>query len=95
MHKRAPPVELPDDAVIITTGQLLFYLGLALLGGGGIFAVFAHFSGRKEVRDLAEKLYQSTSPENQKIINELVAGYRDISEKLLDFANAITDGKPN
>jgi len=90
-----PPVELPPDSVVTSGGQLLLLLGLAVLSGGGLLAVLYRFLESKQVLDTSEKLYQSTPPETQKFINELVAGLHETTNRLLTYLDKITDGKPN
>lgn len=58
-------------------------------------AVIFRFLDRKEARDTGEKLYEGASPETQRLIKEIVEGYRSLSEKLLNYFEAITDGLPN
>lgn len=90
-----PPVELPPDSVVTSGGQLLLLLGLAVLSGGGLLAVLYRFLENKQVLDTSEKLYQSTPPETQKFINDLVAGLHETTNRLLTYLDKITDGKPN
>ncbi len=90
-----PPVELPPDSVVTSGGQLLLLLGLAVLGGGGLLAVLYRFLESKQVLDTSEKLYQSTPPETQQFINDLVAGLHETTNRLLTYLDKITDGKPN
>lgn len=90
-----PPVELPPDSVVTSGGQLLLLLGLAVLSGGGLLAVLYRFLESKQVLDTSEKLYQSTPPETQKFINDLVAGLHETTNRLLTYLDKITDGQPN
>lgn len=87
------PVVTPE--VAMSAGELLLYLGLAILGGGGIMAVLTNFLSRRESRDVAEKLYQSASPETQRMIKELVERAHEVNNRVLDFLDAVTDGQPN
>ncbi|MBZ0281038.1 MAG: hypothetical protein K8L97_09870 [Anaerolineae bacterium] len=89
------PVELPPDSVVTSGGQLLLLLGLAVLSGGGLLAVLYRFLESKQVLDTSEKLYQSTPPETQQFINDLVAGLHETTNRLLTYLDKITDGKPN
>ena len=90
-----PPVNLPPDAVVTTGSQLLLYLLLAALGGGGLLTIVYRFLEKREARDLGEKLYQGMPPEQQQFLKDVIDGYRDLSARLLDYFDAITDGKPN
>lgn len=88
-------VVLQPDESVLTSGQLLLYVGLAVLGGGGAFAMFTRFTERKEARDLGEKLYESASPKQQEIFHDIVNGYKAFSERILAYLDAVSDGKPN
>lgn len=90
-----PPVNLPPDVVVTNGSQLLLYLLLAALGGGGLLTILYRFLERREARDLGEKLYEGASPQQQEILHEIIEGYRELSGRLLNYFDAITDGKPN
>lgn len=90
-----PPVVTPTDSVPMTAAQLLLYLALAAFGGGGLLAILFRFLDRKETRDTGEKLYQAMPPDQQQFMKDVVAGYRELSNRLLSYFEAITDGEPN
>jgi len=90
-----PSVPIPDDAIILTGGELLMYLGLAVFAGGGILAVIYRFLDNRDVRDRFEKVYLGASPEQQQILHRVIEGYEETNRRILDFAKAVTDGLPN
>lgn len=90
-----PVVVTPTDTVPMTAAQLLLYLALAAFGGGGVLAILFRFLDRKEARDTGEKLYEAMPPDQQQFMKDVVAGYRELSNRLLSYFEAITDGLPN
>jgi hypothetical protein len=93
-----PPVivvEPNNDVFVLTGSQVLLYLVLAGLGGGGLMAIATRFLERKEVRDNAERAFESASPAQQEAILKIVGGYEVLSNRLLDFMKAVTDKQPN
>lgn len=93
--EQPPSLPIPPDAIVMTIGQLLLWIGLAVFAGGGIMTIVYRVLERKEVRDVTEKLYLGASPEQQELAHKLVAGYEETTRRLLDFLKAVTDGLPN
>lgn len=95
-----PPVpSSPINEVSLTWGQLLLLLGLTAVvmipSGAGIAAIFFQYLARKDVRDTAEKLFLSSPPDMQKLIQQQLAHAQETTRKLLEFLSTVTDGKPN
>jgi hypothetical protein len=103
------PVEVPDgtDVVVVqppaqdVTSPLLSLAAVIFVtvaGGGTVVLIVSRLLESREARDQSEKLFQSTSPETQAFIRELVSAGHKTEEffvRLLDFMDAISDGKPN
>jgi len=78
-----------------TIGELLLFLGLSGLAGGGIVAILLSFLGKKEVRDRVEDARNSWSPEQQQMLANFTSLFERTSGGILDFLKAVQDGKPN
>lgn len=100
------PVVITDDTPVVVvqpdrTGDILAFGGIVLLaiaGGGGIVLVIERITRSKDAADNAERLYLSLSPEWQDTIRAIVEASQrvaDVADRLLDFAEVVTDGKPN
>jgi len=90
-----PVVEAPSSGLWMDVGELALLLALSVFGGGGILAILFRFLDRKDARDTGEKLYQSIPPGQQQFMKDVIEGYRKLSERLLSYLEAITDGLPN
>lgn len=78
-----------------TIGELLLFLGLSGLAGGGIVAILLSFLGKKEVRDRVEDARNSWSPEQQQVLANFTSLFERTSSGILDFLKAVQDGQPN
>jgi hypothetical protein len=78
-----------------TLGELLLFLGLSGLAGGGIVAIILSFLGKKEVRDRVEDARNSWTPEQQQMLVTFTDLFERTSSGILDFLKAVQDGKPN
>jgi ABC-type Fe3+-hydroxamate transport system substrate-binding protein len=94
-----PEPPSPISEVTLSWGQLLLLLGLTAVvmipSGAGIAAIFFQYLARRDVRDTAEKLFLSSSPDMQKLIQQQLAHAQETTRRLLEFLSAVTDGKPN
>lgn len=90
-----PPVDRLPDEVLVSGAELLLYIGLSILAGGGAMTIILRLLERKDARDTVERAFESLSPEQQERWLQIVAGYENISTSLLDFLKAVTDKKPN
>lgn len=94
----AEPTKEPTPAPLFnpaTAGELLLFLGLSALAGGGIVAIVLGFLGKKEVRDRVEDARNSWSPEQQAMLANFTNLFERVTSGTLDFLKAIQDGKPN
>jgi hypothetical protein len=87
------PVLTPDNAIGVST--ILYGLIIAVLGGGTVGFVLNKFGGNKANLDAAEKLYLSQSPEAQERERQLFMALRDVTLRVLDIVDKVTDGQPN
>ncbi len=87
------PILTPDNAISIV--ELLRGIIIAVLSGGTLAVILNRFGTNKLNQDVTEKLYQSQSPAAQERERQFFEAVRDISLRLLDFADKVTDGKPN
>lgn len=90
-----PPVQLPDDVLRVTLPELLLYIGLSILAGGGVWAIIERFLQRKEVRDSIEKAYDSLPVETQERLFELIEAGEQRTEYLFEWLRGVTDKQPN
>lgn len=81
---------------------LLAIITVTFVGGTVTLQAILEFLRRKDVRDQTERLYQSASPETQKlahdsllILDEARKTTEDTVDRLFEFLKAITDGQPN
>lgn len=94
----AEPTKEPEQKPLFSTvalGELLLFLGLAALAGGGIVAIVLSFLGKKEVRDRVEDARNSWSKEQQQMLADFTAGFQRTTEGILDFLRSVQDGQPN
>lgn len=89
------PVDLPDDAVVTNGSQLVLLLILAAFGGGGFVAIITRFLESKLARDLGEKLYEATTPEQQQWFKDRLAEAEETNRQWIAYFKAVSDGLPN
>lgn len=87
------PILTPDNTISIST--LIYGLIIAILGGGTVGAVINRFGGSKVNQDAMEKLYLAQSPDAQERERQLFEALRDITLRVLDYVDKVTDGLPN
>lgn len=88
----APPAPIFDG---VTTSELLLYLGLSALAGGGVLAIGLRFIERKDVRDRIEDARNSWTVEQQEFLRKFTDTLRDTNNRILDFLESVQDGQPN
>lgn len=102
------PTAVPTQTPINTSElfgsifTLLAIIAVTFVGGNITLQAVLAFLNRKDVRDQAERLYQSASPENQKLahdallmLDEARKQAESTADRLFDFLKAISDGQPN
>lgn len=87
------PILTPDNAISVST--ILYGLIIAVLGGGTVGFVLNRFGSNKANLDAMEKLYLSQSPDAQERERQLFIGLRDVTLRVLDLVDKVTDGQPN
>lgn len=90
-----PPVEPEPDFDGTSAAELLLYVGLAVVAGGGLLAILYRLLESRDVRDRVEKAYESWSPDQREFLLSLIEKYEETNKRLLEFAKAVTDGKAN
>ena len=88
----APPVVIINPA---TAAELLLFMGLSMLAGGGLVAIILSFLGKKEVRDRVEEARESWSPDQKKMLEDFTGMFERTTTGILDFLKAVQDGRPN
>lgn len=87
------PILTPDNAISVST--ILYGLIIAVLGGGTVGFVLNKFGSNTANLDAMEKLYLSQSPDAQERERQLFEGLRDVTLRVLDLVDKVTDSKPN
>ncbi len=90
-----PTPSADGNFLVVTGGQLLAYIALAVLAGGGLLAIFDRVLGDKNVQDAVERAYESWNPETQETIKQLLTDAHEQTTRVLDFLDTVTDGQPN
>jgi len=92
------PAPTPAPSPLINpaaAGELLLFLGLSALAGGGVVAIVLSFLSKKEVRDRVEDARNSWTPEQQKLLADFTGMFDKTTAGILDFLKSVQDGKPN
>jgi len=90
-----PPADKTDQTPFNLT-YLVYGAVIAVLGGGGLYAVIDRVRKSKSVLDAGEALYQDKVNEDlRNHVRESFVAIRDINLKLLEIFDKMTDGKPN
>lgn len=90
------PIPEPEpDFDGTSAAELLLYVGLAIVAGGGLLAIVYRLLESKDVRDRVEKAYESWSPDQREFLLAVITKYEELNTRLLEFAKAVTDNKPN
>jgi hypothetical protein len=87
-----PPTPIFDN---VTAGELLLYLALSALAGGGLLAIILRFIERKDVRDRVEDARNTWTQDQQELLSRFTDMFETTSERILDFLKSVQDGKPN
>lgn len=90
-----PPDNGANSEVAVSAISLLYNILVIALGGGSLLAIIFKFLSDARARDNAEKLYQAQSPDAQAAERKAYEMIRDLTMRVLDFADKVTDGKPN
>lgn len=94
----AEPTQAPNPINTenaISVASLLYGFIIAILGGGTVAVILNRFGSSKVNLDASEKLFQALSPDAQLQIREMFEGLREVTVKVIDLVDKITDGKPN
>jgi hypothetical protein len=92
----AAPTPTPEpDFDGTSAAELLLYVFLAIVAGGGLLAIVYRLLESKDVRDRVEKAYESWSPDQREFLLTVITKYEELNTRLLEFAKAVTDNKPN
>jgi hypothetical protein len=86
------PNSLFDSA---TLGELLLFMGLSALGGGGLLAIVLRFVERKDVQDRIENARETWSDDQKEFLFKFTDMFENTTDRIVNALRNVQDGKPN